>query len=284
MNPKLDLVKNTQEPPYPADTQANGYHPMINWQIIKVSKTWLLARPEIRPWLLMLWLESWNQIPAGSYPDDDEYIAAILGIDQEYFNGHRKTIMRGWVRYSDGRLYHPYITEQVLEMLENRRSSALRQRRFRDNKRIESESNALLTGDNALVTGQSHAEVEVEVEVENKKKYIFSKDVEKNSTADAVSSSTPPYTEILSLWAEILPELPQPVKLTDQRRDQIEALWRDEMNELADWEHCFRYIRESPFLMGRITPKNGYRVFRATLDWLIKPENITKLEEGRYHG
>lgn len=121
------------DPPYPATTKANGWRPEVDLQRIHQSRTWVLCPPAYRPWLLMLWLESWASIPAGTYPaDDDEMIAARIGMDLDDFTARRRALLRGWVRHSDGLLYHPYITSQVLEMLDSRATNTNRQRRFRE--------------------------------------------------------------------------------------------------------------------------------------------------------
>jgi len=131
------------EPPYPADTEANGYKPMVDWQRIKSSKSWRLCPPELRNALLRLWLESWNEVPAGSWEDDDELIAAAIDVTPVTLRKHRVTLLRGWVRHSDGRLYHKFITEQVFHMCEKRKdtneANRERQARWRERKRQERE-------------------------------------------------------------------------------------------------------------------------------------------------
>lgn len=97
-----------------------------------------------------------------------------------------------------------------------------------------------------------------------------------------VSASKVPFEKIVGLWREILPELTQPVKLSPARKAQIRARWNDELPDLHAWRECFEYIRKSDFLMGKTT-SNGRRVFRATLDWVTKQDNLLKIYEGRYH-
>lgn len=134
MNDRLSVLSGAlPEPPYPAHTKANGWRPEVDLQRIHQSRTWVLCPPAYRPWLLMLWLEAWESIPAGTYPaDDDEMIAARIGMDLDDFTARRRTLLRGWARHADGLLYHPYITAQVLEMLASRATNTNRQRRFRE--------------------------------------------------------------------------------------------------------------------------------------------------------
>jgi hypothetical protein len=82
----------------------------------------------MRPWLLLLWAEAWVQSPIGSLPRDDEEIALILGISSAEFQANRGVLLRKWYPCSDGRLYHPVITETVLTMMGSRRRDRERKR------------------------------------------------------------------------------------------------------------------------------------------------------------
>lgn len=103
--------------PYPADTRAKGWRFELDHERIRQSDTWALAPPEIRPWLLMLWMTAWEQTPCGSLPDDDELIAARIGMPLEQFQASRKRLLRGWWQAEDGRLYHDTIIERVMALL-----------------------------------------------------------------------------------------------------------------------------------------------------------------------
>jgi hypothetical protein len=96
-----------------------------------------------------------------------------------------------------------------------------------------------------------------------------------------------PYDEILNLWQTMMPELPQPLGVehwTAQRKNQIRARWHDQLPDMESWEDCFSRIRRSKFLMGRVSPTPGKKLFRCDLFWITKPENLLKLYEGKYHG
>ena len=114
------------DPPYPADTRAKGWKFELDLERIVDSDTWSLASPDLRPWLLMLWAMSWRSTPTGSLPDDDRLIAARIGMPLAMFQTHRETLLRGWIRHADGRLYHDVITVQVATMLDVRRGDAKR--------------------------------------------------------------------------------------------------------------------------------------------------------------
>lgn len=106
--------------PYPSDTRAKGWRLEIDHERIRQSDTWALASPELRPWLLMLWMVAWEQTPCGSLPLDDALIAARIGMTPKLFTKHREVLMRGWQQADDGRLYHKVLSERVTEMLARR--------------------------------------------------------------------------------------------------------------------------------------------------------------------
>ena len=88
------------------------------------SDTWALTPADGRPWLLMLWMVSWQQTPCGSLPANEELIAARIGMPLDEFMKKRQWLMRGWWSADDGRMYHDVIVLRVQEMLEKRRSDA----------------------------------------------------------------------------------------------------------------------------------------------------------------
>ena len=154
-------------PPYPEDTRAGNYLFSLDVHRVFKSDTWTLAPADVRPWLLMLWMMSWDRIPCASYTDDDELIAAAIGMSLGQFQTHRKLLMRGWRKFSDGRLYHDYLTSRVHEMLEGRAQFAARQRRHRATKPIDSNN---VTRMSRVTNGVSRADVDVDVDFNVKEK------------------------------------------------------------------------------------------------------------------
>lgn len=120
-----------QLPPYPATTKAGGFKFELDCERIAQSDTWALATARQRPLLLMLWFVAWQQTPCGSLPADDVLIAARLGMEADAFQHDRAILLRGWWEASDGRLYHPVLTELVLEMMGRKAGNAQRQAAYR---------------------------------------------------------------------------------------------------------------------------------------------------------
>lgn len=117
--------------PYPADTRAKGWRFELDYERIEQSSTWALAGPEGRPWLLMMWLVSWRQTPAGSFPNEDDVIVALIGIPEKTWAKHRKVLMRGWWLADDGRLYHDTIASRVRAMLDKKTDAKVRKAEYR---------------------------------------------------------------------------------------------------------------------------------------------------------
>lgn len=85
--------------------------------------------PEICWAALMLWCAAWHEVPAGSVPNNDRWLADKAGyvsrgqIDVSW-GQIRDSVLRGFVECSDGRLYHKVTCEIALDAW----SSKLRQR------------------------------------------------------------------------------------------------------------------------------------------------------------
>jgi uncharacterized phage protein (TIGR02220 family) len=133
---RLRAVVATQSKaaPYPADTRSRGWFFPLDLQRIRQSRAWALAgvTPGLRNVLVRVWIESWEQIPMGSLPDDDQVIAALIEYPMGMFAEHRATLMSGWWKASDGRYYHPYETELVLGRLAHVNAEAERKAKWRE--------------------------------------------------------------------------------------------------------------------------------------------------------
>lgn len=102
-----------------------------------------------------------------------------------------------------------------------------------------------------------------------------------------------PHQRILDLYAEILPELPQPRAWEGQRSKNLTARWRwvltatrprsaeryatDADGGVDFFRRMFSYVRDSDFLMGRNGGWGG-----CDLGWIVKAENFEKIIAGNY--
>jgi len=71
---------------------------------------------EFMAWMLLV-CASWHQRPAGSLPDDDVELAQLAGFGRvvKEWKKLREGALYGWVKCSDGRLYHPHVAEKAAE-------------------------------------------------------------------------------------------------------------------------------------------------------------------------
>lgn len=148
---KVVSDKSAPEVPYPADTKVRGWKFQLDHERINQSDTWALAPPDMRPWLLMLWHVAWQQIPAGSFSNDDAVIAAKIGMELRQFKANRDILLRGWILHADGRLYHQVIIEQVFNYQEHNNKERKRITAWREKKKAEKQAKS-----NADVTRNKH--------------------------------------------------------------------------------------------------------------------------------
>ena len=103
-----------------------------------------------------------------------------------------------------------------------------------------------------------------------------------------------PHLDVLSLWADVLPSMPQhlPKQWKGARADHLRARWRETAEEkrwpdqaagLAYFRKLFAYVGQSKFLTGRANTAPGNRPFVIELEWLVNPTNWAKVIEGKYH-
>lgn len=73
-----------------------------------------------------LWCKSWQQVPCGSLPDDDIELCRLaeLGRDLKAWRKVRENALHGWVKCSDGRLYHAVVTEKAAEAWAKKRKAS----------------------------------------------------------------------------------------------------------------------------------------------------------------
>lgn len=252
--------------PYPPDTRVRGWKFQFDHERLNQSDTWAVAQPDQRPWLLMLWLTAWQQVPAGSMSADDQIIAAKIGMESRQFAANKDILLRGWVPHRDGRLYHPVIVEQVLEYLDRCRREKERKAKWRDKM--------------ADVPRDRHGTDVGKTLPEPEPEPINTHASHESPKNSVLGRSPVPFAEIREAWIEALPTLTRPIGVehwTPNRKAQIAARWRDQLPDIDAWRDLFRRIYRSDFLMGR-----SNRPFRCDLFWVTKPENLLKIYEGKY--
>ena len=102
--------------PADCDLQDFAYMP-LDVRRLRDSDMAALESPEAFMCGVLLWCASWHQVPAGSLPDDDRILAQLAGYGRVVteWMAVRSGALRGWVKCSDGRLYHPTVSEKARE-------------------------------------------------------------------------------------------------------------------------------------------------------------------------
>ena len=181
------------------------------------------------------------------------------------------------IRLDDHRAWGWFITNykkyrEVMRAAERREYLKEKQRE----RRTKIKASTIVNSVNHVNRRQPIAEAEAEAEAS----YI---DVAKaTSHPNRKSDEGCPYQKILDIYHETLPELPKVIVLTADRKAMLRQRWKEEP-KLEDWRTYFESVKRSKFLTGKAQPANGKPPFLADLEWLIKPANVAKVIEGKYH-
>jgi len=118
-------------------------------------------------------------------------------------------------------------------------------------------------------------------------------ETEKEKEAEVVELKIPPcpHQQIISIYHEVLPELPKVVQWNDERQGNLQARWKElfidfeckSKDEALDWfkNDFFQFVKSSKFLTGKTYQKDR-KPFFADLGWVIRPTNFTKIIERKY--
>lgn len=107
------------EPMTPAECDLRGM-PYMPLDLIRLfdSDLYALSTGDEFKAALTLWGKSFYQVPAGSLPSDDRLLEHLSG--SKRWKAVRDMALRGWVKCSDGRLYHRTVAAKVAEAWEAR--------------------------------------------------------------------------------------------------------------------------------------------------------------------
>ncbi len=95
---------------------------------------------------------------------------------------------------------------------------------------------------------------------------------EQNKTVSSVDDRHP----LQKLWNENCGELPKSTSLSASRIVSCKARWRENALE-GYWREVIIRVARSPFCNG-----TNDRGWRATFDWVLKPDTHIKITEGKY--
>lgn len=122
---------------------------MLDVDRLLASELVALASPEEFSAAVMLWCRAWKQTPAGSLPDSDRILAAFSGAGARW-KKVKDMALRGFVKCSDGRLYHTVLCEEVMSAWKKRqgyRADQDRLKKWREQKKGNAQQAASETPD-----------------------------------------------------------------------------------------------------------------------------------------
>jgi hypothetical protein len=124
------------DPLVPADcdcTDLDGF--MLNVERLMASELVALSSHEVIAAALFLWCRAWKQRPAASLPDDDRVLASFARLPFARFMKLKNEVLRGFVKYNDGRLYHRVLAAEATKAFAMK--LAYRAKRQQDNERLK---------------------------------------------------------------------------------------------------------------------------------------------------
>jgi hypothetical protein len=198
------------------------------------------------------------EVPAASLPDNERVLADHAGLGLKAFRRARAQAMRGWVKCSDGRFYHPVVAEVALEAWSGRV-------RVRERVRKHREKFTDVTVTDLLRNGRKR-ESKRELKGEG-------------LTAEAAAAAPDLVDRAFALWQEAAARegWPEVMFLNSVRRWKLGQRLA-ESGGLEGWCAALAAASEAGFLKG---PDGRFHRW-FDLDWLLDEQKFTRLLEGRY--
>lgn len=109
---------NKPDPLTPPDSDLRDFQ-FMPLDVVRFAQSDLVSMevPEAVLAALLLWGAAWHSTPAGSLTDDDRVLAKAAGYGRAIGDWQRirTAALHGFIKCSDGRLYHPVVSEKVVE-------------------------------------------------------------------------------------------------------------------------------------------------------------------------
>jgi Protein of unknown function (DUF1376) len=254
---------------------------------LRRSKAWLICkrRPEVAFYMLNLWTASWHERPASSLEDDDDVLADAAMCPPDRWSEVKADVLRGWIKCSDGRLYHPVVAEKALEAWNGKLMKRWQNecdRLRKENKRREASGEDSLPLPPKPERNSVSAAAEIQktsggIPAENALKGQGQGQGQGQGEDTGLPPADPEIVTAFKAWNELASRhsrWPKAKDLTIARRNALQARLRD-VGSVAEFRTVLARAEASQFIRKKM---KGW-----SLDWFLKKANFAKVREGNYN-
>lgn len=206
-----------------------------------------------------LWLKSWDQVPAGSLPDDDIELCRLaeLARDVKTWKKVKAGALRGWALCDDGRLYHPVVAEGINNAIEHKTKQRLKTAKARITALEKHLKEATTDADRARITDEIR---KIQQTVSQSLSQTLSQGPSEGEgrgkeKGEGLDSSVPDGT-----GGEPPAPAPKPPKVKTQAEEEKSTLWAALKIAMVEQRTCPDH-KEAGVLLGGLAKKYGNDVF-----------------------
>jgi len=123
------MTEKLPAPPVPADCDLRAFKDLpLEAATLRDARIVDVTTGDEFKAAVLLWAAAWHQVPAGSLPDDDVQLSKYAGYGRVVteWGKVRTGALYGFVKCSDGRLYHRFLCSKALAAWDARREHAWR--------------------------------------------------------------------------------------------------------------------------------------------------------------
>lgn len=243
------MTESLPAPLTPADCDLRDFADYMPLEVAKLRDSDMAATPDAEVFraAVLSWCVAWHQVPAASLPDDDAAIARLIGMGRDVAGMaalRASGALRGFVKCTDGRLYHPLIAERAINAMEAKRQQRHRTAKARETVLSHRQSQKSVT--------ESVTELEKQP---NRRKVKVSEGEEDKKVTSGVASPPP---------AVVVPEF---IRLPTNR-------FETKAEEVAITEN---FVEENQQLFQAVDVRGELRKMRA---WLLANKELRKTRKG----
>lgn len=183
----------------PADSDLSRF-PFMPLDVARLRSSDLasVASAEAFRAAVLLWCACWHQKPAASLPDDDRVLAQLAGFGRfvKEWRKVRDESLRGFVKCSDGRIYHRIVAEKAIEALGRKEAQRQRTEAAREAARNRKRDSGGDNGGGSDATGSVTAKPKTPLQAPKDMDMEIDKDRDK-PPPDSASPATPAWAVVV---------------------------------------------------------------------------------------